>query len=181
MSTEPRTIRAGDSAAWSRSSALYLPADGWALAYRGVPASGGCAIDIAPVVNGEAFDVTLTSTQTATWAAGEYTLVGVATKTDSRVTVYAEPLTVLPNLMDATGVDGRSVARQIVAAIDEYFRVGDVGVLERQHADRMLRFRSHAELIQIRSMYAAQVAGEEAAERLVNGIGGIPGRFHVRM
>lgn len=180
MNSEPKAIRAGDSATWSRTMAQYLAGNGWALQYRLVPQSGGCAYDIAAAADGDGFLVELPSSETSSWAAGLYTLVGVMSRAAERVTVYASPLMVAPNLMDSPAVDGRSKARIIVEAIDSYFATGDVAVLERQHADRMLRNRSHAELIQLRSFYAAQLAGEDQAERLAEGLG-TGSRFVVRM
>lgn len=178
--SEPNAIRAGDSASWSRTMAQYLAGDGWALQYRLVPQSGGCAYDVAAAADGDGFQVSLPSSETALWAAGTYTLVGVMTKAAERVTVYAGPLTVAANLMDAPALDARSRARVIVDAIDRFFATDDIGVLERQHADRTLRNRSTAELIQLRSFYAAQLAGEEQAQRLADGLG-TGSRFVVRM
>lgn len=182
MTTEPTVIRAGDSAEWTRCMSQFPASAGWALAYRLVPRTGGCAVDIAATadVDGDGFTVTLAATATQEWAPGEYTLVGVMTEGARRSTVYAGSLTVAPNLMDVSEVDTRSRARQIVEAIDKYFATGDLGVLERQHADRTLRFRSHAELVSLRSFYAGQVAGEDAAERLAEGLG-TGARVQVRM
>lgn len=182
MTTEPTAIRAGDSAEWTRCMSQFPASDGWALSYRAVPQSGGCAIDIpaVPDVAGDGFTVDLSSEATAQWASGHYTLVGVMTLGTKRATVYAGALTVAPNLMDVGALDTRSRARQIVEAIDLFFATGEIAMLERQHADRTLRNRSYQELVALRSFYAAQIAGEEAAERLAAGLG-TGSRVQVRM
>lgn len=180
--TEPTAIRAGDSAEWARSMTQFPASAGWVLSYRAVPLDGGCAIDIAATaeVGGDGFTVSLGSADTTEWAPGRYTLVGVMTEGTRRTTVYSGSLTVAPNLMDSPAVDTRSRARQIVEAIDTYFATGEIEALERQHADRSLRYRSHDELIRLRSVYAAQVAGEDAADRLAAGLGS-GSRIQVRM
>lgn len=181
MSAEPRVLRAGDSVAWSRSVDGALASDGWALAYRLVPRDQTSAVDIVATAVGDGWEVDLTADQTAEIAAGEYVLVGAVTKGTERRTVYGLPCTVLPNLMDAAQHDGRSVARQIVDAIDEYFRTQDRAVLERQHGDRRLRFQSQAELIKTRAFYAAQIRREEMVAGLIDGsIESVPGRVQTR-
>lgn len=177
---EPSSIRAGDSVSWSRTVAGYLASAGWGLAYRLVPRVGGTPIDIAAGVAGDAFAVSLASSATAGWAAGEYTLVGVVTKGTERATIYGAPCEILPNLMTAAAADTRSPAQIIVAAIDAWVsgKAGWAG--EKQVGDRRIKDHPLPDLIALREHYARIVAGEAALQMLLTGSGG-GGRVNVRM
>lgn len=179
--TEPTQLRAGDSVAWTRTVDGCPASAGWVLAYRLVPRAAGTPIDIASSASGDDFVVSVARTTTAAWAAGAYSLVGVATKGTERVTVHSDDCTILPDLMSATAWDGRSTARQIVEAIDTYFRTRDRAVIEKQLGDRRLRFQTDAELIATRNFYATQLITEDAAAGLAAGIGMSPSRVQVRM
>lgn len=179
---EPSSIRAGDSVAWSRAVAGYLASAGWVLAYRLVPRAGGTPIDIVATADadGDAFAVSLASSDTEGWAAGDYTLVGVVTKGVERATVYGAACEVLPNLMAATAADTRSPAQTIVAAIDAWVsgKAGWAG--EKQVGDRRIKDHPLPDLIALREHYARIVAGDAALQMLLTGSGG-GGRVNVRM
>jgi len=180
QTTEPTSFRAGDSASWERTFAGYLPADGWALAYRLVPRGAGSAIDIATVAAGESFAATLAATTTAAWAAGDYTLVGVLSKGAERVTVYSRACEVLPDLMAASATDARTTPAKIVEAIDAWMlgKAGWAG--EKQVADRRIKDHPLPELLALRDYYAKLAAGERTLEALLSGAGA-SSRVNVRM
>lgn len=178
---EPIEIRAGDSIDWLRVVEQCLPSDGWTLTYRLVPAGAGSPVTIATAAVDDEYRAAVAAATSATWAAGLYTLIGACIRGSSRITVYNRACAVLPDLFSATVYDGRSTARQIVAAIDEYFRTRDRAVIEKQLGDRRLRFQTDAELIATRNFYATQLITEDAAAGLAAGIGMSPSRVQVRM
>ena len=179
--TEPTQLRAGDSVAWTRTVDGCPASAGWVVAYRLVPRAGGTAIDIASTASGDDHAVSIPRTTTSAWAAGDYTLVAVATKGTDRVTHYGAPCTVLPDLMSAAAFDARSTARQVVDAIDSYFRTRDRAVVEKALGDRSIKFQTDAALIRTRNYYAAQLVAEDAAANIAAGLGVSPGRVQVRM
>lgn len=179
--TVPKSIRAGDSTVWRSSFADYKASAGWALAYRLVPRSGGAAKDIAAGADGDDFEVSLSASDTASYVAGEYTLVGRVTKASESFTVYADVCTVQPNLMTATSLDDRSTARRIVEAIDAWLsgKAGWAG--EKTLGDRHIKDHPLPDLIRLRDRYAQDIAAEDAAASLFAGEGSMRGRVMVRM
>lgn len=184
MNPELITIRAGDSAQWLRAVPLWPAGAGWSLVYRLLPREGGAPITINTTAEGDAYRVALTPADTATWAPGEYTLVGAVERGDGataeRITVHTSALTVQPDLMAAAAIDGRSPARKIVEAIDAWLsgRTGWAG--EKSVGDRRIKDHTMPDLLRLRDYYATQARADEMAERLANGMGGSP-RVMVRM
>jgi hypothetical protein len=178
---EPTHIRAGDSVAWIRAVDGCPASAGWVLAYRLVPRAGGEAVDITSSAAGDDHAVSIARAITGLWAADEYTLAGAAILGTDRVTVYSGTLVVLPDLMVATAHESRSVARQIVDGIDEYFRTRDRAVIEKTLGDRGIKYQSDVDLIRTRNFYASQLMREDAAAGLAQGLGVSPGRIQVRM
>jgi hypothetical protein len=178
--TEPRALRAGDSAAWRRALAAYPPADGWALAYRIVYASG-TAVDIATTPDAGEYAVSLAPATTAAYVAGAATLVGRVTRAGEAVTVYAAPLTILPDLATVANLDPRSSAAKALAdaeaALAAYLGSG-AHVQSWTIGGKQMTFRSSAELIALVEFYRREVAREQVAARLA--AGGAPGRVLVR-
>lgn len=179
--TEPTAIRAGDSVTWTRTVEGCPASSGWVMSYRLVPRVTGTPIDISTTASGADHVVNVARATSAAWAAGEYTLFGVAIKGTERVNVYSAPCSILPDLMASSGFDNRSTAAQIVASIDEYFRTRDRAVLEKQLGDRRIKFQTDAELLATRSHYARQLVAEAAAANIANGLGVSPTRVQVRM
>ena len=184
--TTPTTIRAGDSASWTASIAAFPAGEGWRLAYRLIPRSGGEARSIAASAEGDDYAVSLSVSATSLFQAGEYTLVGYvergADQSLERFTVHTSTLTVLPNLTAATSLDGRTPAQQIVEAIDAWLsgRAGWAG--EKTVGDRSIKDHPLPDLIKLRDYYAQQARSEAAAQALMQGSGlGGGSRVMVRM
>jgi len=175
--TEPVSIRGGDTLTFSRSLADY-PAPTWTLAYSLVNASFRHTFTAA--ASGSDHLVTVAASTTATWDAGTYRLVGrvssgaeVYTVTDIAVAVQASP---------ATLGDTRTHARKCLDAIE--------AVLENRAAidqesmaiqGRQLTRTPVAELLKLRSVYKGEVAREEASARLAAGLGGSSARVLSRI
>lgn len=179
--SEPTTLRAGDSASWTRSLPDYLPSAGWSLKYR-LLWSAGTAVDITATPAGDDFEVTLTAATTATWAAGQATLVSWVEKTPERVTLGQQPLTILPDLAEATTFDGRSQNRRGLddarTALAAYLAAGQLHVMEYEVAGRSMKFRSTEDILALIRYYEGEVAKEDVALALLNG--GSAGRVYTR-
>lgn len=182
---EPTVIRAGDTVAWSRDLPEYSAADGWALKYRLLWPSA-TAVDIASTGSGTTHSVSLTSTQTAAFAAGSATLVAFVEKAGTpvdRVTLESRPITVLPYLLGAATHDGRT-ANQIAlanarAALASYMAKGQLHVAEYTIAGRVMKFRAADEITSLIQYYEREVFKELSAQALLNGVSA--GRVQVRM
>jgi hypothetical protein len=166
---EPLSVRSGDSVSWTRDEATYTPAAGWTLNYRLIPASGA-AIDVATTGAGSTFTVSLAAATTAAWAAGSYTLAGMASKGAERVTVFTGTLSVLPNLATAAAFDPRTAAEIELAAARtawaqgrKSYTIGDRQVTYADPADMLVRIR-YLEQQVANERYLAEIgAGREAS------------------
>lgn len=175
--SEPISIRAGDSVTWQRVLPEYPASAGWALAYRLIPETG-TAVEISATGSGDTHTVALARTATASIAAGRYTLVGYATLNTERATLYSAPCQVLPDLSSASSYDGRSAAEIALAAAKT---AQQRGVKSYTVGDRQTTFHDMAELIAHIRYLEQQVAAERAARALAMGIGAPPGRIMTRM
>jgi len=168
---EPLAVTAGDSVAWERALSDYPASAGWVVTYalRGP----GTPINLTATAAGDVHVIDLAASATASWVAGRYLVAGFATKTTERATFYEGALDVAPNPATlAAGYDARSHARRALEAIE--------AVLERRAAadqlaytinGRSLQRTPFAELIVIRDRYRRDVASEDAAQRLAQGLG----------
>lgn len=178
---EPRTLRAGDSAAWRRTLDDYAPADGWALGYR-VLFAATPAVSIATTVEAAEYVVSLSAADTAAWPAGTATLVGRATRgTTEAVTIYTAPLQVLANLGTAANLDPRTPAARALAdaqaALSAYMSGGG-HVQQWTIGGKQMVFRAAADIIELIEFYRREVARENVAAQIM--AGGLPGRVLVR-
>lgn len=179
---EPTTFRAGDSVSWAETLADYPPTDGWSLAYRLLWPTGA-AVNIATTADGDDYLVELTSANTVAWAAGQATLVAVASRGVERATLGSKQVTILPDLTVATTHDGRSANRkaldQAEAAMAAYLAGGKAHVAEYEIAGRKIKFRAIDEIQSLINYYKRLVAKENAYLALLEG-GSVPGRVHYR-
>jgi len=183
---EPSTLRAGDSVTWSRDLPEYSAAGGWALKYRLLYPSG-TAKDIASTGSGSVHTVSLGSAVTATYVAGNATLVAYVERGTApnieRATLESSPVTILADLTTAANYDSRSQAAKALAdaktALAGYSASGKVHVAEYDIAGRAIKFRSADEIKGLIEYYEAEVGRERAAMALLEG--GSPGRVVSRM
>lgn len=177
--TEPEKITAGDLVAWKReASGLSIPTGevpkasaGWALTYALV--KSGTRIQITASASGDDHLVTLAATTTAGYTVGVYQWQAYVTKTTERYLVDSGTIEILANFAAATsGYDGRSHARKVLDALkakiesratkdQEQMLVGGQ-VVGQMPIHRLLEFYDR---------FKAEVASEEAAERVANGMG----------
>ncbi|MDZ7595866.1 MAG: hypothetical protein U0932_14555 [Thiobacillus sp.] len=169
---EPTEIRAGDSVAWERALEDYSAADGWALKYRLLWATG-TAVAITSTGSGTLHSVSLSAADTAPFAAGTATLVAYVEKGSGaaleRKTLESNVIKVLPNLTTAPTHDGRSDNRIALeaarAALKSYMEKGQLHVAEYSIAGRVMKFRTPDEITTLIRYYEAEVAKEDRAAK----------------
>lgn len=161
--TEPLTLRAGDSVRWTRTLADYPAGDGWALSY--VLVSASARINIVSAADGDDHAVTLAAATTAAYAPGAYTWAAYVTKDADRYTLGSGRIEVLPDLAAAglTAHDGRSHARKVLEALEAWIESADPSVARRKIADREIQFIPIPELLALRDRYRREVRAEDAA------------------
>lgn len=171
-------MRAGDTWAWTRAFSDY-PAPTWTLTYTLINASA--KITIAAAADGTNHLVTVLAATTAGYTAGLYSAAGRVTSGSESYTIWQGQIEILPNLAAATTLDDRTHARKVLEAIEA---VIEGRASSDQQAvtigDRSIVKIPIAELLRLRDSYKLEVASEEAAARLAQGIGG-RGRMMVRL
>ncbi len=91
--SEPQSVTAGDSLAWSRTIAEYPPSAGWTLHYGAACTSPANALtfDATVAADGVTYQVALAPTVTAAWLAGRYVWSAYVTRnapTAERYTLF---------------------------------------------------------------------------------------------
>lgn len=172
---EPAVVRAGDTIRWQRLLPDYPASSGWALKYRLINAAG--KIDITASPDGDAHLVSVSSADSAAWAPGEYVWQAYVEKTGERHTIGEGRITVKPDLAAMTaGYDARGAAQKALddlkAALRSYVASsGHVSEYEIGGAvNRRMRFRNAAEIEALIRFWEREVAREEKAERLAQGL-----------
>ena len=181
--TEPTRVIAGDTVAWTRSLADY-PAPTYVLKYRFLNAAG--KIDITAAASGSDHAVAVTAATSATWTAGVYDWLALV-ETGSgpsaeRYSVDEGRITVEANRAALTTWDGRSSARKIYEALLAAYETASTSrafVGEYELAGRRMKFNNKADWLLELDYWKAQVAAEDRAEAIANGMGG-SGRLLVR-
>ena len=147
---------------WQRSFEEYPASAGWTLTYALNCATQRYIVAANDVVaDGDGFTVTIPSTETKTWAPGEYLWLAILQNagTGARVTGAAGRISIQPDVLDAsTAIDTRSreeIALENICALLAG-RAGD-GVREYKIGDRELSRYSIDELMKLKSYFAAEV------------------------
>jgi len=180
---EPTTLRAGDSASWTTSLPDTPPDEGWSVKYRLIWPTGSSPVDISATVEGDHFRVDLAAAMTAAWAAGAATLVKWVERGLLKTTLGSQPLTILPDLTQATSHDARSPNEKALAdaeaALAECLAQGQLHVAGYTIAGRTMTFRSVQEITDLINHYKRLVTAERARAALLAG-GSPPGRVFYR-
>lgn len=181
LTTEPAELRAGDSISWERDLPDHLPSDGWVLRYR-VLWQAPPAKSFDASASGTVHRVDLSAAATASYPAGQATLVGWVEKDGTRITLLQTPLLVLPDLTSAASLDGRSDNQRGLAqarsALSDFVARGNAMTEEYEIAGRRMRFRSLQELQDLVAYYERQCARDDATVALQQGV--VPGRIYTR-
>lgn len=173
--TEPTSVIAGDTIAWTRSFADY-PAPTYVLKYRLLNAAG--KIDITASASGTDHAVAVTAATSAGWTAGNYDWLAWVEKgsgpTAERYSVDEGRITVEPNRAALSTWDGRSSARKIYEALLSAYETAAAGrayVGEYEIAGRRMKFNAKADWLLELDYWKAQISAEDRAAAIANGIG----------
>lgn len=173
--SEPTTLQAGDTIRWTIHLPDYPASDGWALAYRLINVEKTIDIAAGPDQEDPArHRVDIASSTSAGYTPGTYTVVATVSRGADRYTVARREMRVLPDLSAATNpVDARSDARRALddlrAALRRWLATQGV-VAEYEIAGRRMRFASADDIRRRIQLAEAEIAREEAAERLAAGL-----------
>lgn len=169
--TEPTTLTAGDTVAWSRSLPDYPASGGWVLGYALVNAAS--RIDIVSTALGDSHQVAVSAAVTGAWAAGRYDWQAFVTRAGERHTVGKGAVLIAPNLAGAgvTVLDTRTPARVALDAADAALRTYGAKAYLQSYSigGRQQTFRSPSEFMAFRSRLKMEVAREEASEGIKAG------------
>ncbi len=166
----PSSARAGDTWAWRVALADY-PAPTWVLSY--ILYSPTAKITLTAAADGTAHLITVPIGTSEDFVAGRYDWIASVASLDERYQIDAGAIEILPDLaaISTGGYDGRSLARQILDALDAAMAnraSGDqLDLMRTQLGDRSLQ-RDPVAMLKWRQHYAALVAAEDRAA----GIGG---------
>lgn len=174
--TEPKTIHAGSSYSWSKSLSDYPASDGWTLKYSIVNCDN--QFDVTAVANGDDYDVTIATTDSAEYVEGAYKFVGYVEKAGERVQVYGADLVIRPDFTNAA--DMRSYAERVLEAVEAVIE----GTASKDQQSVMidgqtLVRRPVADLITLRDRFKREVESERRAQDAASGVGG-SGRVQLR-
>lgn len=174
--TEPTSIVAGDTLAWTKTIDDYSAADGWVLSYV-LLASGKTPISISSTASGGDHAVSVAAATTANYASGTYHWTSMVTKaaTGERKTIASGVTEILVNPSTQTSTyDPRTHEEKCLAAIEAVLegRMSDP-IVEYQIGNRMAKKLRHKELLELRSYYAAQVRIQQGGPRAI----AVPVRF----
>lgn len=138
------------------------PAPDWAVA---VLLRGPSVIDLAATAEGTQHRIQADAATTAGWAPGVYWYSMRATRDDEVVEIEQGQVTIVPDMASASaGFDGRSQAQIALEAIDAVLAKRATLDQERYRINNRELYRTPiADLIKLRSYYAAQVRNEQAA------------------
>jgi hypothetical protein len=166
--TEPTSLRAGDTWAWSRQLADY-PATAWTLTYYFRNATA--YFDIVATANGSDYAISVAKASTGK-TAGWYDWTAFVESATERHQVDAGRCQILPNVSAAAVSDGRTFARRMLDAIEaalESRATGDqLDLISAGTGDRNIG-RDKDRLMQIRTQFRLEVRAEEDKERRANG------------
>jgi len=172
---EPASVIAGDTITWQKTFSDY-PASVWVLKYRLLNAAG--KIDITATASGDDHLISVSSAVSALWVAGTYDYSGWVEKgtgpTYERVTVVTGRITVVANLATANTYDGRTEARKIYEALMSAYQTAVTSrayVAEYEVAGRRIKFNNKADWLVEINYWKAQVAAEDRAAKIADGLG----------
>lgn len=171
------THTAGDTFTRLRSWPAYPAGAGWVGKLRLIPrstAGGAAVIDLTATADGDAYRFTAAASATANWVAGAYALAEWVELAGAVHSTGTDELLLAPNPRSlAAGTDGRSLAVRTLAdliAARAQFATTQGRVASYKIGDRERTFRNPAELNQEIAYWENQVAAEQQANRLAQGL-----------
>jgi len=174
---------AGDSVTWddaptSDSQGNSIAAPTWTLKYF---LRGASKLDLTATANGSSWQTAITATASALLIPGVYFWQARAESGSSKVTLGSGRTVVKPSLESASeNFDGRSQAKKDLEAVQAAIRaLSSSGVSEYTIANRTVRKVDVPSLLKLESKLKSDVAREEKADKIKNGLGD-PHNLYVR-
>lgn len=166
---EPTQLRAGLTWEWQRTDLSEYPSPTWTLTYWFKTAATQFSITASPDGAG-GHSVSVPAATNASYAAGRYTWVAIASTGAYKYQVDSGTLEVLPDFANANPVDTRSHARKALEMIEAYLEDrNNIAARGYTIGGRSLDRYGIAELLALRDKYKAEAASEARAERIRNG------------
>lgn len=172
--TEPSSIRAGDTWQWRREDLSDYPASTWTLKYYIKNASYSIIITAAADSNN--FAVAASAETTAAHAPGTYTWVAYVEKgagaTLERHEVDSGTIEILASFASTTAYDNRSHIKKVLDAIEAAVE-GRASRTDLSYSiqGRSIQHMPPTELIKWHSHYKRLYKQEQDAEKIKNGLG----------
>lgn len=159
QNSEPQQISAGDTVKWENTFSGYPASAGWAVVYS--LRNSTQQIDITATANGDAFSVSVPSTTTESWVAGDYVWSAFASKSGERYTVGSGRIKIRPNLGVSSPVDARTYNEKMLDAIRASLQgTATSQVQEYTIGNRSIKYMTKTELRDWEQTFAARVAKE---------------------
>lgn len=155
LTTEPASLRAGDTASWLLSLADYPAGQGWSVQYDLVNAAG--KITLTSTAEGDSHRIAKTPAQTAAFSAGTYAWQKRVKNGADAYTIGTGSIDILPDLSALVAIDTRTFAQKTLAALEAWIESHDAGVAEYEIAGRRMKYIPMAELLKLRSQFAIEV------------------------
>ena len=159
--TEPATLRAGDSASWQISDPDYPASAGWGLTYTFINAAG--KFSITSTASGDDHLVHKLPAVTALYVAGAYAWQCVVANGTDAYTIRQGSIEVLPSFAATATFDGRSHAQKTLDALEAWIEGHDMSVAEYEIAGRRMKYIPIGDLLKLRDQYRREVRSEQAA------------------
>lgn len=180
-STEPTSIRSGDTTSWNKYLADYPASSGWSLTYTLILQSDASKrLAVTAATSGDEFAVTFSAAQTAGLTPGTSHLFGHVTKAAERYQVHLSTVDVLPNLAAVVVGDSRSHVKHTLDAIRAVIENrASADQLSVSINGRSLSRTPIPDLLALYDRYKAEYQGELDAEQIAR-TGINPRRIGVR-
>jgi hypothetical protein len=156
--TEPASIRAGDSASWQISDANYSAGAGWVLTWTFINAAG--KFSITSTASGNDHLVHVLPAVTALYPAGDYAWQCVAANGTDAYTIRQGNMEVVASFAAVATLDGRSFARKTLDALEAWIETHDPGVAEYEIAGRRMKYIPITDLLKLRDQFRKEVRGQ---------------------
>jgi hypothetical protein len=166
--TEPSTLTAGDTIKWLKTLADYPASAGWVLSYTFINAAG--KFSATGTASGDDHYMVISAASSAAFVAGKYDWRAQVSKSGEVFTVASGRAQVLAAFSAAT-LDARSSLRQTLEAIEATLSGrATSATAEYEIAGRKLKFIPLPELLQFRDRLRRDVAAEDTATAVANGL-----------
>lgn len=168
LSSEPISIRSGNTVKWRKSFTSYPANDGWALTYvLTLQSDFSKRLSVAAVADSADFVTTLSAAQTAALTPGTYNLFGSVLKAGERYDVFTGTIELKPDLAAILTGDHRSDIKKKLDAVEAAI-LGKATVDQQsvQINGRSVTRYSLAEMLVLRDRLKADYQKELQAEQI---------------